>query len=70
MRQSVTVTCASSQQPNAERAELGITVASDGDKILRAKDLVISYTTTNGPGELTLPLRLLVCPPDKAALCQ
>ena len=68
--QPVAVACASSEQPGVERAELGITVASDAAKPVRGRDLVVSYSTSNGPGELTLPLRLVVCPPDRATPCE
>jgi hypothetical protein len=68
--QLVTASCAESDNVDADRAELGITVTSDRTKVLRAKDLVLTYSTDEGSGQLTLPLRLMVCPPVQPAPCQ
>lgn len=65
----VTGRCRDADKPDAGRSELAISVGTP-DTVVKATDLVITYDTPDGQGELTLPLELKVCPPSQPASCQ
>lgn len=59
---AITITCAASASPEAQRAELGITVTASKADVLHARNLIVTYESSGGPGRASLPLELARLP--------